>query len=449
MYILLLSNNDEFIDRTIDTLNRLKLASADIACSSVDEVSDCEVQPPSFVFIDAVNYEIAPEIFQNVLAFIRQLSPNAFIFVVSDALAEDSFDAMDNCIAVLSNNFTVNEIREYFQQDEHDMQESTSSPSPGDARTPSVDTNNDQSSLVHTTEFSKLEYNGIHDPSDSNSSPNTADSQSSCKIVGFVGPKGGSGLTLITVSVGIALAKRHPNQVILLDLVAQCGDVAMYLNTQPRYTVADLLLHRHALDDSFIEGSILKHKSGLHFIAGPSNTRNLIRINDFPDHMIDLGHIIQSLSKHYKFILIDGGNYDHKLLEGLARSFGQFFIVGNLDVPSLRGMVHVNNNLQMNGVSEEKINIVFNRYNSKHQLDVKEFEKTIGHPIVCHIPNNFFLCIEAINSGQTLIELDPSSDVVKAVDDLSLHIDDSFETSKPVTKKSFKSSLTKMFTGKG
>lgn len=240
-------------------------------------------------------------------------------------------------------------------------------------------------------------------------------SDSSGKIITLYSPKGGSGVTLITTNLAVALAQNQKAKVVVCDLSPQCGDVATYLNLTPQYTLRDVIDNQSLLDISFLEGIMVEHSSGVKILAAP-------RENQDPpnsDHLNTLKSILTLLKQSYNIVLIDGGHLEPTLLQFVMSQSDLIGLVGNPDVVSLKGLIALFNKLKMLHYDTQRIKIIINRHNSKSKIDSKEFENMTKHPIACNLPNNYMLCIEAVNSGQPLSSINAKADLAKKIEDLA------------------------------
>src|SRR5262245_11691675 len=64
--------------------------------------------------------------------------------------------------------------------------------------------------------------------------------KASAPLVAILGPKGGTGKTLIATNLAVALAQRDAN-VVLVDLDLQFGDIGLALGLSPERTMYDLM----------------------------------------------------------------------------------------------------------------------------------------------------------------------------------------------------------------
>ena len=81
------------------------------------------------------------------------------------------------------------------------------------------------------------------------------------RLVCVLGPKGGSGKTLVSANLGVALAEAGTS-VAIVDLDLQFGDVALSLGLGPERTFYDLAHAGGTLDAQKLEAYLMAHSSG-------------------------------------------------------------------------------------------------------------------------------------------------------------------------------------------
>ena len=242
-------------------------------------------------------------------------------------------------------------------------------------------------------------------------------------LVTVCSPKGGAGVSLLTANLAVALAKKSRSHVASCELSPQCGDMTTYLNTNPQYTIRDLIDNVQRLDLSFLKGVMLSHPSGVKILASPREDQEPLSANC----LTELQSIFALLRQSFDIVLIDGSHTDNTLLQLALMQSDLIFLIANLDVPSLKGLIFSLNKLTKLHYDHEKIKIVMNRTNSKNQLDVREFEKKAHHEVASRLPNNYALCIEAINTGRPLSEIQSHAELTKKIGDLAAIV---WETAK-------------------
>src|SRR5829696_7223198 len=87
------------------------------------------------------------------------------------------------------------------------------------------------------------------------------------EIFAFVGAKGGVGATTVAVNTATSLAKQSPDSTLMIDLNAACGDAAVFLGAEPRFSVMDALENVGRLDAAFFGGLVVRTKGGLDLLG--------------------------------------------------------------------------------------------------------------------------------------------------------------------------------------
>jgi CRP-like cAMP-binding protein len=91
-------------------------------------------------------------------------------------------------------------------------------------------------------------------------------------VTAIYSPRGGAGVTTLAVNLGIALAERHPDDTVLLDLDVLFGHAVSNLWLEPRGVLAQVSpVTMRNLDRSGLDFYLLKHSSSLRIF--PAATR--------------------------------------------------------------------------------------------------------------------------------------------------------------------------------
>ncbi|MBU9889304.1 MAG: hypothetical protein KTQ49_05500 [Candidatus Omnitrophica bacterium] len=236
------------------------------------------------------------------------------------------------------------------------------------------------------------------------------------KILAVFGPKGGSGITLLSANLAASLLSLSGQRAIVCDLSGDCGDVTSYLNLRPSYTVRDVLNHADLMDNSFLEGTLVKHASGLEVLAAPREEQEMVSSSDFTG----LQRMFSCFRTMVGHVVIDLGGRDFPLIQAVLSQVDMAIMVGSLDVLSMRGMVSYFNKLKKFHFPADKVIVVINRFNAKNQLDIiRDFEKHTGKTVTFRLPNHYPLCIQALNEGKLLEEVHRGSVLGKGIGDIA------------------------------
>src|SRR5262249_19359909 len=88
-------------------------------------------------------------------------------------------------------------------------------------------------------------------------------------LIAVLGPKGGTGKTLIATNLSVALARRDMN-VVLVDLDLQFGDIGLALGLSPTRTMYDLMKAGPPFDHEKLDRHLIKHPSGVKVLVAPT-----------------------------------------------------------------------------------------------------------------------------------------------------------------------------------
>lgn len=236
------------------------------------------------------------------------------------------------------------------------------------------------------------------------------------KILAVFGPKGGAGITLLSVNLAASLLRCSGQRTIVCDLSSGCGDVTSYLNLRPPYTVRDVLNHSDLIDNSFLEGTLARHASGLEVLAASREDQEAVSPSDFAG----LQNVFSCFRTMAGQVIVDLGGRDFSLIQTILSQVDAAIMVGTLDVLSMRGMVATFNKLKKAHFPTDNIIVVINRFNAKNQLDiVRDFEKHTGHTVAFRLPNLYALCIQAMNEGKLVEEVHGGSVLGKGIEEIA------------------------------
>ena len=145
-----------------------------------------------------------------------------------------------------------------------------------------------------------------------------------------LGPKGGTGKTLTSCNLAIALAEMG-QQVLIIDLDLQFGDVALCLGASPEKTMYDLILSGGSLDLEKLQAYVVVHPSGVTRSSRPSRPDQASVVT--PDFLRDVYAIARA---HYDFIVVDTPpGFTAEVIAAIDTS-SDLVMVGMLDSLSLK-----------------------------------------------------------------------------------------------------------------
>jgi len=238
------------------------------------------------------------------------------------------------------------------------------------------------------------------------------------KIISFISSKGGLGTTVISVNTASALAKGKSQAVALLDMSFQSGDASVLLDIVPKTSIFDIAQNFHRLDASFLSGAMIRHQSGIHFLAAPLNPEDSEDIT--PEHISKVLDLAASL---HEFVVVDCSSMSiNDCAIEIFRSSDQIYVITDLSVPAVRNAARLVQLIQKLGISRDKIHVGTNRFVKGTTLSLEEVERTLRQRVSWLFPNDFVDLVSSINRGEPLVHQKPnapfSKNIVQFVDRL-------------------------------
>jgi pilus assembly protein CpaE len=217
------------------------------------------------------------------------------------------------------------------------------------------------------------------------------------KLIVVMGAKGGVGASTIAVNLGVQMAQGTRKRVVLLDFARPVGHIPLLLDLQPRFSIRDATDSLDRLDDHFLAGLLIQHKTGLEVLAGVTQPGQWQQIP-----MASLTRVVNVVQSTADFVLLDYGSCytpDWNPLLKLAR---MVLLVAQPDVPSLWALEKMVTALSSLGHDSDWIRIVINRWDRKDEQTLHTVEKSLKRSVFARLPNDFRSASEAINTGKPL-----------------------------------------------
>ena len=228
------------------------------------------------------------------------------------------------------------------------------------------------------------------------------------RIITVFSNKGGVGVTTVATNLAVALATTKKS-VCMMDLVLQFGSVTTFLNLEPYYTILDLIQNLKRIDPLLLDGSLVKHASGLRVLAEPFYAEDARTIEPK-----DIDQILITLRQSFDFVVVDTRKEVDRIVSIALDSADLILFVTEMDVPSLRSATKALELFERMGVQQKKIRLVLNRHIKSKLINLEAVEKTLGVKVFWALPNDYPTAIAALNQGLTIHETDPKSELAKS-----------------------------------
>lgn len=235
------------------------------------------------------------------------------------------------------------------------------------------------------------------------------------KIYTVVGTCGGVGATCLAANVAVELANveawaEAPSpdakpRVALVDMDFRFGQLAMHLDAQPAYTIAELCETHEQVDPRMIEQVALKHATGVHLIARPTDMGQAERIS-----AAQCAGAIAALQEHYDFIVVDMPARLDPTCHAIFDMADVYLFVLQLLVPTVRNTDRMLQEMARNGYAMDRVRLVCNRCGRESgYLEPTDVEATMGRKLDFLVPEDWKTSSTAVNMGSPLLTHAPRS----------------------------------------
>src|SRR5919109_361096 len=232
------------------------------------------------------------------------------------------------------------------------------------------------------------------------------------RLVCILGPKGGTGKTLTSSNLAVALAQRG-ERVALIDLDLQFGDVALCLGLPPEKTVYDLAQSPGALDWDKLSAFMAHHSSGVHTLIAPRR----------PDQASAVGaellrEIYAIMRQNYDWVVVDTPpGFTAEVITSIDHST-DIVMVGMLDSLSLKNTKLGLETLELMKYDTDHIFLLLNRAHSRVGISQSDVEAVLGRTPDVFIPSDREIP-RTVNEGIPIVVARPQSEPAEAFGRLS------------------------------
>lgn len=228
------------------------------------------------------------------------------------------------------------------------------------------------------------------------------------KIVSVFSNKGGNGTTTIAVNLADALVRYHGKKVVVVDLALANGDVTMFFNVNPTYSILDLAKNAEKADYDFLHTLLLKHSSGVYILADPPMIEDAESIS-----AEQVKEMLSTLQSMFDIIIVDTSHqFEERTLTALERS-DIILLVTLLNLPSLKNTQRCLELFRRIGFRDEQIRLVLSRFLPSAEIPREKIEEIMKIPVFFAVPNDYPTVISSVNRGKLLREISPDKEVTK------------------------------------
>lgn len=251
-----------------------------------------------------------------------------------------------------------------------------------------------------------------------------------CKIISVFSNKGGIGKTSLATNLALELSKITKENIALIDLNFQMGDITTFLDLKPSFNISYMLENLEKINETFLLSTLERYKkTSLYVLADPPYFKQADNIQ--PRQITKL---FNTLKETFSYIIVDAeASFEGKNIAALDNS-DLVLLVSVANLPALRNTQRCLELFEKLGYDKEKVKIIINRYMENDEIKGADIEKVLSKKIYWKIPNNYFAIMTAINKGIPVSEINDSTNIARSYKDLAQYISDNLYKQNMVEK---------------
>ena len=231
-------------------------------------------------------------------------------------------------------------------------------------------------------------------------------------LICVLGPKGGTGKTLVATNLAVVLARRDMN-VVLVDLDLQFGDIGLALGLSPTRTMYDLMKAGPPFDHEKLDRHLMNHSSGVRALVGPTRPDQASAVS--VEYLRDVYASLRTMSD---VVIVDTPpGFTPEVIATIDVSTSAV-IVGMLDSLSLKNTKLGIETLELMGYPAERLTLVLNRADSRVGITHEDVASIMGRTPDVLVPSDREIP-RSVNEGSTIVASRERSAAAKAFHELA------------------------------
>ena len=226
-------------------------------------------------------------------------------------------------------------------------------------------------------------------------------------MICVLGPKGGTGKTVTTSNLAVALAQTGKS-VSAVDLDLQFGDLALAMGVRPDTTMSDLVQSGGSLDADKLDAYVMPHPSGVRVLVAPTRPDQASSVS--PEFLREVYPLLRATSDYV--VLDSSPGFEPEVISAIDNS-SYVCMVGTLDTLSLKNTRLGLETLDLMGYDPDRIVLVLNRADSRVGIDDEDVLAVVGRRPDIRVPSDVEVT-RAVNEGTPIVIAKPDSAGAKA-----------------------------------
>ena len=225
--------------------------------------------------------------------------------------------------------------------------------------------------------------------------------------------KGGSGKTFLTTNLAVAIAQVTGEDVAVVDLDVDMGDVFTYFGREPSASIVDLMALGEGADSDEIRSIGVEVAPHTWSFGAPPDPAAEAPAGEA------IGKFLRAIRSEFDYVVVDASvDYSDSALVCFDLS-DMICLVTGLDVVGVKHLSKALDTLLTIGLPRERFRVVLNRADSKVGLDASDVERVMKIQVDAMIPSSR-LVPTSLNKGRPVVLDEPGSEVSQSITHLAV-----------------------------
>lgn len=212
------------------------------------------------------------------------------------------------------------------------------------------------------------------------------------------GSKGGVGTTTVALNLAVHMAQLTEKRIALLELARPFGQMALMLDTEPRFTLLDALERAERLDESLLASLMTRHKSGVEILMGARHLA--LRAEQRQRVTLEgLQQIFELAKKVFDFVIVDLGFVNAAEWARVLQCADTLLLISEPSVLALGMLEGYLKAVDSAGLDRRRFQIVVNRARQNDDATIRKNEQALRQTFFARLPNDYRQVSESVKLG--------------------------------------------------
>jgi pilus assembly protein CpaE len=232
-------------------------------------------------------------------------------------------------------------------------------------------------------------------------------------IISVFSSKGGSGKTFLTTNLATSIGQVTGEDVAVVDLDVDMGDVFTYFGREPSASITDMMALGEGADGDQIRRIGVEVAPHTWSFGAPPDPAAEAPAGEA------VGKFLRAIRSEFDYVVVDASvDYSDSALVCFDLS-DMICLVTGLDVVGVKHLSKALDTLLTIGLPRERFRVVLNRADSKVGLDASDVERVMKIQVDAMIPSSR-LVPTSLNKGRPVVLDEPSAEVSQAIKQLAI-----------------------------